>query len=61
MAIYSSQGRNKEDIQDLVRRAGLVSFGITLPDLYIDLILSKRLKFGEAAKAYMSCLYTAPH
>jgi len=60
VAIYSSQRRNKEDIKDLVRRAGLVSFGVTLPDLYIDQILSKKLRFREAAKAYMSCLYCSP-
>ena len=56
VAKYGSQGRNKEDIRDLVRRAGLVSFGITLPDLYIDLILAGRMRFKEAARVYMISL-----
>jgi len=34
VAVYRSHRRNKENIRDLVRRAGLVSFGVTLPDLY---------------------------
>jgi len=34
----------KAQSRDLVRQAGLVSFGVELPDLYIDLVLA-----GQAA------------
>ena len=57
MAKNSSQSVFNTQTKDLVRQAGLISFGVTLPDLYIDLILSKELRFTEAARAYMSCLY----
>jgi len=56
VAKYGSQGQNKEDIRDLVRQAGLVSFGVELPDLYIDLILAGRMRFKEAARVYMISL-----
>jgi len=56
MAKYASNGDFKAQTRDLVRQAALVSFGVELPDLYIDLILAGRMRFREAAKAYMSCL-----
>jgi hypothetical protein len=56
MAKKPSQGRNKEDIRDLVRKAGLVSYVVELSDLYCDLVLANKLRFSEVAKAYMSCL-----
>jgi len=60
MARNASNKHFKAQTRDLVRQAGLVSFGVTLPDLYIDLILSKKLRYREAARAYMSCLTCSP-
>ena len=54
MAKYASNGDFKAQTRDLVRQAGLVSYGVELTDLYIDLVLAGRMRFKEAAKAYTS-------
>ena len=41
VAKYGSQSVFKAQTRDLVRQAGLVSYGVELPDLYIDLVLSQ--------------------
>jgi len=51
-----SQGVFKAQSRDLVRQAALVSYGIELPDLYIDLILAGRMRFKEAARVYQQRL-----
>ena len=56
MAKNASNKHFKAQSRDLVRQAALVSYGVELTDLYIDLILAGRMRFKEAAKAYMSCL-----
>ncbi len=48
MAKYGSQGQNKEDIKDLVRQGGLVSFGVTLSSSWCFLSSGFGQKDGKA-------------
>jgi len=52
MAKNASNRHFKAQTRDLVKQAALVSYGIELPDLYIDLILSNKMRFREAIRAF---------
>ena len=56
VAIYGSQGIFKTDTMELLKRAALVSFGIELPDLYCELVLTGRLRFKQAVRLYQQRL-----
>lgn len=37
-----------------IKQAAWTHYGITLPSLYVDLILSKRMRFSEAIREFLS-------
>lgn len=56
MARNRSQGIFRENTREVVKHAALVSFGIELPDLYCELVLTGRLRFKQAVRLYQQRL-----
>lgn len=42
------------DFRELVKRASQVAYGVELPDLYCDMVLSGRMRFREAVADFTS-------
>jgi len=51
-----SQSVFEQDSLAIVRNAALVAYGIELPDLYCELVLTGRLRFKQAVGLYQQRL-----